>query len=289
MFFKATIIRSILWTFIFYSPVALSEISSFDLPLDAEPNSQFSMLPHKATYILPFNFNEKIQDYLVYRDENGETPAQRSEIKYQVSFKVPIFNGIGDFPLSAYVAYTQVSFWQAYNSDFSSPFRETNYEPEVFLSWQPYNQYNLLGTDWKIKRIMFGGAHQSNGQSEPTSRSWNRAYGTLVLENNNFYIAGEYWHRFEDTIDNNPDILDFYGHGSISLAYANNGHTISITSRNNIESNFTKGSVAASWSFPIFGNFKGYIQAFSGYGNSLIEYNVHTNTIGIGISVIDFL
>jgi len=289
MLLKMIIIRCIFSVIVFFSPVALSEISAFDLHTDSESEAQFPMLPHNPTYILPFNFNEHIQDYLIYQNEDAETPAQQTEIKYQVSFKVPLFSGIGDFPLSAYIAYTQVSFWQAYNSEFSSPFRETNYEPETFFSWQPYNEYSLLGTDWKIKLIRLGLAHQSNGQREATSRSWNRSYATMVLENNNFYLHGEYWHRLDDSVDDNPDLLDYYGHGQISVGYANNGHAIVITSRNNIESKFSQGSILASWSFPIFGSFNGYIQAFSGYGNSLIEYNVRTNTIGIGISIADFL
>ncbi|TEW52223.1 phospholipase A [Psychromonas algicola] len=289
MFFKIKKIHFIFWTILFFSPTAFSEISAFDQFSSGESTAQFPMLPHKPTYLLPFNFNEKIQDYLVYQDENGITPAQSTEIKYQVSFKVPMFSRIGDFPLSAYIAYTQVSFWQAYNSDFSSPFRETNYEPETFLYWQPYNEYSFLGTDWIIKRFSLGLVHQSNGLSLPDSRSWNRSYAGAVFENNNFYIAGKYWRRLDDSEDNNPDILDYYGNGTISFAYSKDGHTFSITSRNNIQSRFTKGSVSLSWSFPVLGSFKGYIQAFSGYGNSLIEYNVHTNTIGIGISVIDFL
>jgi len=106
MLSKVTIIGFI--STILFSSSAFSEISAFDEFISDESTAQFPMLPHKPTYVLPFNYNEKIQEYLVYQDEDGITPAQRTEIKYQVSFKVPIFSSIGDFPLSAYIAYTQM-------------------------------------------------------------------------------------------------------------------------------------------------------------------------------------
>ena len=73
------------------------------------------------------------------------------------------------------------------------------------------------------------------------------------------------------------------------MAYKLNEHSFSLISRNNIESRFKKGSVEGSWSFPIHNRVKGYIKVFSGYGNSLIEYNQYTSTVGIGVSMIDWL
>ncbi|MBW1838234.1 MAG: phospholipase A, partial [Deltaproteobacteria bacterium] len=70
-----------------------------------------------------------------------------------------------------------------------------------------------------------------------------------------------------------------------------NRHTFSLMLRNNLESGFKRGAVEAGWSFPLwkYKYFKGYMQYFSGYGESMIDYNRYVNRIGIGILLSDFL
>jgi len=288
---------------IIFSSIAFSETTAIDQPIieESEETSaiderieheaiielfDFSIIPHKPNYILPLYFNQKIESYSMYQDTNGNSTSQSTEVKFQISFKVPLFHNIGSLPISGYVAYTQLSYWQAYNTEYSSPFRETNYEPEAFVVWETNKE---LGLGWRMKAATFGYTHQSNGRIEPTSRSWNRLNGQLVFDNKNLVIAINPWYRFEDSDDDNPDLLDYYGHGQIIAAYKYNDHVYSITSRNNIESGFSQGSINASWSFPFYGKIKGYVQVFSGYGNSLVEYDKYTNTVGLGISIADFL
>jgi len=267
----------------------LPETNAIDERLEDEAISElvnFSIIPHKPNYLLPFSFNDKIQDYDIYKN-NGNT-YQRLEVKFQISFKMPLFHNIGNLPISGYVAYTQRSLWQAYNTASSSPFRETNYEPEAFLIWDANKE---LGSGWRFKAASIGFVHQSNGKSEPSSRSWNRIDSSFIFDRQNLVISINPWYRLEEASsdDDNPDLLDYYGHGKVIIAYKHNEHVYSFTSQNNIESGFSKGSVEAAWSFPLYGKVKGYLQVTSGYGNSLIEYNEYTNTIGLGISISDLL
>ena len=101
------------------------------------------------------------------------------------------------------------------------------------------------------------------------------------------------WYRIpeEASDDDNPDITDYMGHGELSAAYKWDKHVFSAMSRNNIESGFSKGAVELAWSFPLgdWPYLKGYLHWYSGYGESLIDYNSHVNTIGIGISLTDWL
>ena len=275
-----------------FTSCTLAEDSAVDQRIQQEKilqESSFSIIPHKPNYLLPFSYNNKIQSYDVYQNDLGEDgDLQPVELKFQISFKIPLLTGIIEPPFSLFFGYTQVSFWQAYNSDNSSPFRETNYEPELFAVWQ---QNTELAGGWNFKLATLNLTHQSNGRTEPLSRSWNRIESRFVFEKNKLTIAINPWYRFEEAAieDDNPDLLDYYGHGKINAIYAVNDNTFTIASRNNLESGFSQGSIGFDWSFPIHDKIRGHFQLFSGYGNSLIEYNEYTNTIGLGISLTDWL
>jgi phospholipase A1 len=96
------------------------------------------------------------------------------ETKYQFGAKSELGNyrdmdllGFKSFRLWA--AFTQQAYWQAFNVGNSSPFRESNYEPELIGTFGTGN-----ANGWKLH--ILGLLHQSNAGSEPDSRSWNRLY-----------------------------------------------------------------------------------------------------------------
>lgn len=89
-------------------------------------------------------------------------------------------------------SYTQKSWWQLSNSKESAPFRETNYEPQLFLGFA--TDYQFAG--WTLRDIEMGYNHDSNGRSDPTSRSWNRLYARLMAQNGNWLVEvkpGMWW------------------------------------------------------------------------------------------------
>ncbi len=249
----------------------------------------FTLMAHKPNYILVAAHNTSGHDSILYNEQFND-PArdewEDTETQFQLSVKFPLLVNIFNQTLDIYAAYTNRSFWQIYYDD-SAPFRETNHEPEIWIQFHP--NWELFG--FKNTWNSFGFNHQSNGRGGILSRSWNRIFAWLTVEHGNLAVSFKPWYRIPDDIDDNPDITDYLGHYELSASYKLGEHVFSVMSRNNLESGFEKGTVELSWSFPL-GNWpylKGYVQYFNGYGRSLIDYNQHSNAIGIGLSLIDWL
>lgn len=250
----------------------------------------FTLMAHRQNYILLANYNPAPNNQ-VWWDAGIEQDNEldKVESQFQISIKVPLAVDLFDNRMDIFAAYTLRSFWQVYNSDISAPFREVNHEPEIWLQFRPDLSF------WGIKNIVnaIGLNHQSNGRSEPISRSWNRIIAAFIFEKDNLVFTVKPWYRIpeDDEDNNNPDLTDYMGHYELRLAYKWKEHTFSLMSRNNIESGFSRGAVEGTWSFPL-GNYKylkGFVQGFSGYGQSLLDYNVYQKSIGLGFAITDFL
>ncbi len=250
----------------------------------------FTLMAHKPNYFLAGAYNSKGYDPELFPEQYRDPSIEfdDTEAQFQISLKVPLWVDLFD-KVDIYAAYTNRSFWQVYNTELSSPFRETNHEPEVWAQFTP--SWEILG--FRNLANSFGMVHQSNGQGGVLSRSWNRVYANFVFARGNFAFGFKPWIRISEDAanDDNPDITDYLGHFEIRAGYKWNDQVFSVMSRNNLESGFDRGAVEFGWSFPLwkYPYLKGYIQYFNGYGESLIDYNNRVNRIGIGISLTDWL
>lgn len=244
----------------------------------------FSITPHRPSYILPLAYNSSVNKQ-PYLDSDKDLVPQRGEIKFQLSFKVPLAKRIlGDGRLS--FGYTQQSYWQAWSRDYSSPFRETNHEPELLLTF-PAN-YRLLGMQGRL--ITFSLNHQSNGRSEPLSRSWNRVMIDFVFERNDWYLSLKPWWRIPEQTeeDDNPDIEHYMGNFELRALRKFGQHSTGFMWRNNLQRD-NRNALQLDYTFPINKRLRGYLQIYSGYGESLIDYDHYNNRIGVGVMLVDWL
>ncbi|HBT97074.1 MAG TPA: phospholipase [Desulfobulbaceae bacterium] len=251
----------------------------------------FTMMAHRANYLLlaAHNFHGWSGADFAAGNQSELGDPKRTEAQFQLSGKMPLAVNLFDLPLDIYAGYTMRSFWQVYNTEHSSPFRETDHEPEAWLQLRP--GWRLWG--WTNSLNTIGINHQSNGQSDSLSRSWNRIFAGIVLEKGNFSLIPRAWFRLQEdrADDDNPDISDYLGHGELTLAWRHYNNTFTAMLRNNLDSGFSRGAWQLGWSFPLlsFPYFRGYIQYFGGYGESLIDYDRYVSRIGIGMSLTDLL
>lgn len=216
-----------------------------------------------------------------------EQQLKSMEAKFQLSLKTKAVENLFGDNGDVWVGYTQSSRWQVYNEAESRPFRETNYEPEASLVFR--TNYELLGLNWRMLGLTLN--HQSNGRSDPLSRSWNRVILNLGFERDNFALMLRPWYRIEEDSadDNNPDITDYVGRGDLTAFYRWKEHDFSLMLRHSLKGgDDSHGAVLFDWTFPISGKLRGQVQLFDGYGESLIDYNHRATYVGVGVSLMNW-
>ncbi len=226
---------------------------------------------------------------------------RRTEARIQLSVRTKLAHGLltpreGDRVDSLWVGYSQQSFWQVFSPSLSRPFRATDHEPELIYV---YPSYAELGS-WRLRYSGLGLVHQSNGQSLPLSRSWNRVYLMAGAESKDerFRVTGRVWHRLSESArsDDNPDITDYIGRAELTGSWTlSQRDMLNLTVRHPLKTN-GKGSARLEWMHALGPQGEGWLrsglrlhtQIFHGYGDSLIDYNRRATVLSVGLSLMDF-
>ena len=226
-------------------------------------------------------------------------PYQTSELIFQLSVRTKLAKGLLPSPAgttdSLWFGYTQKSFWQVFNNRLSRPFRNTDHQPELIYA---YPLDTALGDRWTLRYAGVSLNHQSNGQAEPLSRSWNRVILLPGMDNAaGTQINVRAWQRMPESIDNddNPDIADFIGRAELSSLWSiNERHSLGLTVRHNLRQS-GRGAGTLDWTIkprttlnnPNAG-LRYHVQLFSGYGDSLASYNFRRTAVRVGVSLVDW-
>lgn len=222
---------------------------------------------HRPMYIFPLTWSPDFD-------------SESSEVLFQISFKLRLLNR------NLFFGYSQKSFWQLYNGNDSRPFRETNYNPEVFYRWTPqWQRAPGLGLD-------VGFDHESNGKELPDSRSWNRLVGAAYYESTRQLVHLRLWYRIPEDDnraaddpkrDDNPDIYKYFGYGELRLQrklFGDAKHVAALMLRGNPATG--KGAVQLNYSAPFSDYVFWNLYVWSGYGESLIDYDRSITRVGLG-------
>jgi len=229
------------------------------------------------------------------------TSFKTTEMRIGLSVRTKIAQGLltQNDPLkrdSVWFAYSQQSNWQLFSGNLSRPFRTTDHEPELIYI---YPTDLALPWGWRLRYSGLSINHQSNGQPLPLSRSWNRTILLVGMEKGNtFQLHGRLWYRTPDGdgIDDNPDIADRIGRSELTGVWnVNPDNALSATLRHSLRAQ-ANGSVKLQWLRKLgdtgfVGNNSGlrfHTQLFSGYGDSLIDYNRKRNVLSVGLSLVDW-
>jgi len=256
--------------------------------------SDFGLKTYHVNYLLPFSYREGQYDSYVPSDKYINVEAEM-----QLSFRLDFFANLFGLDEWFSAAYTQRSFWQVYAT--SSPFRETDYQPEIFVTFPTYSH------QIPMKAVSAGFAHQSNGQGNITkqdftdvnltgvtavepylrnrSRSWNYLWVGGLMQFDSVFMEFRLWYRLpERGTNDNPDLIDYLGHGSLkfSLPYGKSLSTLML--RQNFLTG--KGAQEFTWSYPLGQreNVFWFLKVFTGYGESLIDYNNYVTKFSAGFS-----
>ncbi|HQS00214.1 MULTISPECIES: phospholipase A [unclassified Polaromonas] len=237
---------------------------------------------------------------------SASTPSnyRRNETRLQLSVRTKLAKGMlasgGDDESgidSLWFGYTQQSYWQLFNSAASRPFRTTDHEPELVYIYP--HQIDLAG-GWKYRLSGLGLNHQSNGQGLPQSRSWNRVYlmGAAEKElggDSRLDLQARVWQRVRERSgqDENPGISDYIGRAELAGHWQiNRTHTLGLTLRHSLKSE-ARGSARLEWmkastSIADSAALRYHVQLFSGYGDSLVDYNRRRTVLSVGLSLVDW-
>jgi phospholipase A1 len=285
-------IRTLLFITLLLSSLFAEETSRFiDIQnektiesLTKHDNTDFGLEPHYVNYLLPYGYTDA-----KYKAYGPSEDYRHYEAELQISLKLKIAKNFFKLHESYYLAYSHKAFWQLYSE--SSPFRETNYNPEGFVVFPISDKESIFS----LQALTLGVAHISNGQGvidEDTvgtdypypliqSRSLNYVYTKLSMQHGSLMSDVRVILPFGNKGDN-PDIMDYRGYFDAEFRYFYEQHLFALSGNYSFRNG--KGSVTTSYSYPLASDVNIYAKIFSGYGESLIDYDNFVRKYSIGFS-----
>jgi phospholipase A1 len=264
-------------------PIAASALLALAVlaasPARAVVRSCFEPTPaielHRQNYALP----------LTYDFKSKEDPVRDArEFVFQFSVRK---NLLSCYLVPLYFGYTQRSFWQVYDAPRSRPFRENDYNPELFLD---YDLTWLAGSPWGFQ---LGVEHESNGGAVGSSRSWNRTFARIEYRFAMLRTSLKVWDRWDERPkrsagdpggDDNPEIVGYLGSWELGVRVPfSSVFEAALRVRKRVPPDHPTAQLDLDFHIRN-GNYL-HVQYFHGYGESLIDYDREVSRIGVGLAI----
>lgn len=276
-------------------PVATILQSLWELE-DSDKRGTFRVRTYQPNFFLPVHYTTSINRQPQSPTRQGAELQENYkgiEAKLQVSLRAKMLEDWLLPNADLWFAYTQTSMWQLWNGTDSAPFRSTDYQPEIIYVVPTAAYLDTRPFGWSMQMLQLGFVHQSNGQSEPLSRSWNRLYAAAAFEREQVGVAVKVNKRLPERNkdDDNPDLSRFIGTTELQVSWLPGRATAVLTRRMSWD-DFSKGSWQLDLTYPISreqpDGLRLHLQLFSGYGETLLDYNHRQNSIGLGFMLFNF-
>lgn len=255
----------------------------------------YTLRTYRQNYVLPYHYSDSMNKQAsspTLGDTTRNDTFKDYEMKIQLSFRTKLLE---DFLISGsdlWVAYTQTSLWQAYDEEDSRPFRSTDHNPEVFYVVPLFDKFDPIPGAVDLQMLKVGLAHHSNGQSEPESRSWNYWHIGGSLGYRGLILETSYKHRINEARDDddNPDLEKYRGNLETSIGGLVRATSFTLT-RHSQYLKLNRGYWKLDITHPVSSSrpdgLRLHLQIFSGYGETLLDYNHHQTRIGVGFVLLN--
>lgn len=273
--------------------LGLGMAHSWEITPDSR-SSRFAVRTYEENYVLPLRYTSSI-NHAPFSPTQGvfpDRPGYRNEdVALQISLRAKVARGLLQDNDGIWLAYKQSSAWQLWDAVDSRPFRNTDYQPEILYVAPVSARLANLPGGWSLRMIQAGLVHQSNGQSDPLSRSWNRLQFRVGADNGRWGGMLGALYRLPDGSDDNPDLVEHIGSLEAKAGMGLGYSRFTLTARINPD-RLSRGSVQLGLSHPIYhddpAGLRWYLQLFSGYGQTLLDYNVRQQSVGVGVMLFQF-
>ena len=214
----------------------------------------------------------------------GTNPAA----EFQFSVKYRLFNALDSLnPLAyLYFGYTQTSFWNLLSSDPS--FYDTTYKPSAFLYRRNILPKLHIEAPYRVD-LQGGVEHESNGLGGSGERGLNMLY---VQPTVTFELPSELRLTFQPRVwyylsvnNHNTDLAEYRGYADLLTALSGKRFQLAAKFGVGDDGRHTSLLIDCRFYLPKWTHFNPpfQVQYFTGYGETLRQYNQSTNGIRAGI------